>query len=271
MYKERKKILLNTVDDTITKLKNGNYYLGLIHRQNVLIPKEAVASFKDDKVSIHRNFLYVNRTVKKLSKDLKYDIVLLFDDQLFDDGKFEHIRSKSLVWYIKNRIVPMIILDLNKQKGSTEVLLRIKEPNKEELEKRRKIYSENCERDLLKRMIDKSTENSTRKTNKVITPTREQKQQKWKDLRDNNRKNYSNSLGFYSIEITYKQGKQKQPHRALKRKDISSFNGYLQKGSVFDNLRKQRGQEFRIISMNRKLTKNYDADDESSIFSFYFS
>jgi len=270
MYKERKRILLDTVDETIERLESNNYNLGLVHKQNVLIPREAIASFKDDEITIHRNFLTVKRTVKKLSKDLKYDIMLLFDDKIFVDQKLEYIRSKSLTWYIRNRIVPIIILDLKKQKRSTEVLLRLKEPNKEELDKREKIKEKHCERKALREMINKEIKCNPKKVKKEII-TREKQMQRWEDLRENNKKNYANSLGFYNIDITYKQGKQKQPHRALKRKDISSFNGYLQKGSVFDNLRMQRSQTFRIISMNRNLDKDYDADDESSIFSSIFS
>jgi len=268
MYNERKRILLDTVDETIEKLEKNQYNLGLRHKQNVLIPKDAIASFKDDKISINRNLLVVTRTVKKLSKDLNYDIILIFDDKLFNENKLEHVRSKSLAWYINNKIVPIIIEDLREQKRSTEVLLRIREPNGKELNDRNKLREENEERNYKKRMFNDIINEQDNKKSGKPQKTQEQKRQKWLDLRESNKANYLSKLGFYSIDITYKQGKQKQPLRTLKRKDISSFNGFKQTGSVFNNLISLKSQQYRIVAMNRRLDKNYDADDEDSLFSY---
>jgi len=272
MYKERKRILLDTVDETIEKLESNQYSLGLVHNQNVLIPKDAVASFKNDNIYVSRNHLIVKRTVKKLSKDLNYKIILTFDDKLFDDNKIEHIRSKSLRWYIDNRIVPIIVTDLKKQKRSTEVLLRIRDPNEEELKERNKRRDIIEERKQIRNEIDElvgRNKKVIKKRQQQVTP--EQKKQKWMDLKEDNRKNYLSRLGFYRIDITYTQGKQKQPLRTHKRKDISSFGGFKQKGSVFDSLILQRCQQYRIIAMNRRLDKDYDADDENSNASWIFS
>jgi len=272
MYKERKRILLDTVDETIEKLESNQYSLGLVHNQNVLIPKDAVASFKNDNIYVSRNHLIVKRTVKKLSKDLNYKIILTFDDKLFDDNKIEHIRSKSLRWYIDNRIVPIIVTDLKKQKRSTEVLLRIRDPNEEELKERNRRRDIIEERKQIRNEIDElvgRNKKVIKKRQQQVTP--EQKKQKWMDLKEDNRKNYLSRLGFYRIDITYTQGKQKQPLRTHKRKDISSFGGFKQKGSVFDSLILQRCQQYRIIAMNRRLDKDYDADDENSNASWIFS
>jgi len=205
LHKERKKTLLDDVSFKIKNIERNSYMIGLIHNDNILLPEESIESTGEDKYIFNQNNIYITRKIEKMSSNLKYKIIIAFNEETFKYFNLEHIRSTSLVKYIREKVIYRILEDLYKTKRKTELALKIVEPNEEEAHERRLRTLENEDYRKKKRIKrEKAARQEVNvQTNYLREHTKEEKVKKWKDLEKTNLNNFKKQLSFINVTINH--------------------------------------------------------------------
>jgi len=199
LHKERKKALLDETVRRIKLLEQRKFKLGLIHLDNIEMPDEAIESVGEDEYIFSFNNIFITRKIQKMSSDLKYKVVLTFDDNYFDELKLEKIRSNSLVYYINHKIIPRILKDLYIIKRMSELALKLIEPNTKEKEEKLIRKNENEYHRNIKTKKRETIING--KTNYFIKHTAEEKRKKLNDLKVSNITNFINNISSMNITV----------------------------------------------------------------------
>jgi len=250
MHKDRKKYLKEYYNSIIDRLTSKCYKLGLRKKENIISPLSTGEHVcNEEKFTINENLVIVERKLFKLSKELKYDVILTFDDNTFDDYILEEIRCKSLSNYIVDRIIPRIINDLKEKVRKINVLLKIERPNMSDLQEReaerdliasQKFIEDSILEGLQKQIKEeckdfRENKNKKRKKekNKKKDVTIEEKTRKWKNLKDDNIKNFKEKIKNYHISIILKKNDIKPKN--LKRKIVDEVSTFETVPSVLDS------------------------------------
>jgi len=225
LHRERKKALLDETVRRIRLLEQRKFKLGLIHLDNIELPNEAIESVGEDEYIFSFNNIFITRKIQKMSSDLKYKVILTFDDNYYEQLKLEEIRSKSLLHYINNKVIPRILDDLHIIKRMSELALKLIEPNeKEKKEKVIRRQQNEHHRDI---KIKKRETIIEGKTNYLIKHTAEEKRKKLNDLKVSNISNFIENISSMNIVINnigllvVKKEKDKQE---IFKKDIKEVN-----------------------------------------------
>jgi len=218
MHKVRKEIMLEEINKRINILKNKRYILGLLHKDNKLLPDEAINSFEQDKFIFTLDSIKVIRRIERMSSTLNYNAILAFNQETFEELKLEKIRCPSLNKFIENKVIPWIIDELVKMKEKCEIILELREPNEQDLKekKRRQLENEtNRKRKEEKTRRYKPSEsvkkeyeifkkeNNISNTVKTII-TSKAKNEKWEKLRSTNETNFKKNISKMNITISNK-------------------------------------------------------------------
>jgi len=205
LHKERKKTLLNDVLFKIENIKRNSYLIGLIHNDNISLPEEAIESIGEDKYIFNQNNIYITRKIKKMSSNLKYKIIIAFNEETFNHFNLEHIRSASLMRYITEKVIHRILEDLYKTKRKTELALKIVEPNEEEAHERqlRALENEDCRKRKRIKRVKAARQEINVQSGYLKEHTKEEKVKKWKDLEKTNLNNFKKQLSFINVTINY--------------------------------------------------------------------
>jgi len=199
MHKNRKKLWLEEVNKRILLLENKTYKIGLSHIENVLLPSEGIKSEGEDGYIFSSNHIFIERKLSKMSSDLKYNVILAFNEETFNYFNLENIRCPSLTKYITDKIIPRIIIDLKLEKRKNELALRIIKPTTEEIEERKLRRMENEKHRQLKEV--KRLEIIPGKINYIKKHTNIEKNKKYMQLKDQNEKHFKEKISFMHIHI----------------------------------------------------------------------
>jgi len=242
MHKERKKYLKEHYNRIIDGLISNKFRIGLIKKENIISPigqGEFVTG--EDVFSMKDNYIFIERKLYKFSKVLNYNVVLTFDEDLFNDPELEEIKCKSLSNHILTKIIPRIIKELNEKIRKINVALRIEKPNREDLIERQLIkeekeYEEFNRRCLLESLPDEikniKVQYAKEKSMSKLKVTKEQKHEKWIKLKDNNIKQFKEKIGKLNINIKF-SGYDIKP-KNLKRVSVDEGDSSDSEFSVFD-------------------------------------